>query len=155
MILPYLFYFLFFKKHLCWQLKLWEGWEISNTFLFLWLLPFLGLFRGFKRVGWGGNWRRRGFSPFREGFILSGRYHVNDRREKNKKNISMECLLFTFSIFETWTKNVNLILQQHLWKKRDKKKRKQLCCWNIWLWMLNYLSISSPLGLLIGLKKNR
>lgn len=28
-------------------------------------------------------------------------YHVNDRREKNKKNISMECLLFTFSIFET------------------------------------------------------
>lgn len=28
-------------------------------------------------------------------------YHVTDRREKNKKNISMECLLFTFSIFET------------------------------------------------------
>lgn len=40
-------------------------------------------------------------------------------------------------------------------EKKGFKKRKQLCCWNIWLWMLNYLSISSLLGLLIRLKKKK
>lgn len=34
-------------------------------------------------------------------------YRVTDRREKNQKSILMECLLFTFSIFETWTEMLN------------------------------------------------
>lgn len=62
-----------------------------------------------QRVHWGVKCQKRGFSPFTEGFSRSRMmlvYHVTDR-EKNQKKISMECLLFTFSIFETWTEMLN------------------------------------------------